>query len=66
MWELTEGSLASAYVRKMTLFALTGDVWVAHIPLHGRRRIFVPKGRAITEEIAAALTREHVSVADRP
>lgn len=66
MWELTEGSLVSAFVKRMTLRALENEIWVSHIPLHGRKRIFVPKSRMVTEEIAAALIRENITVADWP
>jgi hypothetical protein len=38
IWEVSEGSLASAHVKKTTLFGLENEIWVAHIPLHGHRR----------------------------
>lgn len=66
LWEVTEGSLASAHVKRMTLGALKGEVWVSHIPLSGRRSLFVPRGQTVTEEIAAALVRENITVADWP
>ena len=66
MWELSESSLASAYVKRMTIGALKGEVWVSHIPLHGRKKIFVPKSQIVTEEIASALMRENITVADWP
>ena len=66
IWELSEGSLASAYVKRMTLGALKSEVWVSHIPLHGRKKIFVPKSQTVTEEIASALVRENITVADWP
>lgn len=66
MWELTEGSLKSPFVKRMTILALGGEIWVSHIPLHGRKKLFVPKSRIVTEEIAAALAREHITVANWP
>ena len=67
IWELDEGSLANEYVKKMTLAVLGSGIWVSHIPLHGHiKRIFVPRSRRVSQEIAEALAQEEITVADWP
>jgi hypothetical protein len=66
LWELTEGSTGSTYAKRITLLGLTNKIWVSHIPLHGRMRIFVPKSQAVTEEIAAALESENITITPWP
>lgn len=66
MWEVSEDSLTSSYAKRMTLLVLQNGVWVSHIPLHGCRKIFVPKNQMITKEIASALARENIRITDWP
>ena len=66
IWELSEGSLTNEYVKKITLAGFESEIWVSHIPLHGPKRIFVPKSRHISQEIADALAREEIIAADWP
>ncbi|MCX6786785.1 MAG: hypothetical protein NTU85_03160 [Candidatus Kaiserbacteria bacterium] len=66
VWEVSEGSLGNAHVKKTTLFALENEIWVAHFPLRGSRSIFVPRSQIVTEEIALVFVENNIAVTDWP
>ncbi len=64
VWEVSEGSMASSFAKKTTLLALENGIWVAHLPLHGQRHMFVPRGQIVTTEITSELAKKDIAVTD--
>lgn len=62
IWEVSEGRLGSQYVRDVTNTSVLSGIWVSHIPLRGRKRMFVPPDQKVTPEIRAALLAENFDI----
>ncbi len=58
IWEVSEGALEKIFSQSVTENILYQGIWVSHIPLHGKKKLFQPPGRRITEDMAAALSAE--------
>jgi hypothetical protein len=58
VWEVSEGGIGNAFTQGMTLSALEQNIWVFHIPLRGRKKVFQPRGREMTEEMLLSLQDE--------
>jgi hypothetical protein len=64
IWEVGEGRLKSDYVTGTTRHILEKGVWVSHLPIHGRRKMFVPKGGVLDEDIITALKKGGFEIAE--
>lgn len=51
IWEVTEGALRRRSVNETTRFFLTKGIWVSHLYLAGRKRLFVPKNQAMPDNL---------------
>ncbi|GEM_PF-1935087 len=60
MWEVTEGTLTQAYAKEVSLETLGYGIWVSHFYLSGRKRLFTPPSRLLTEEIIEVATKEGI------
>jgi hypothetical protein len=64
IWEVSEGRLRSDYVLETTRNILKEGMWVSHLPIHGRKKMFVPKGGILDEDIVAALKKEDFEIVE--
>ncbi len=64
IWEVSEGALGNRSIKENTARVLGSGVWVAHIPLRGQRRLLVPKGKTVTEEILDSIREEGIKLAE--
>ncbi len=62
MWEVSEGALGRPFVKQLTRYTVKAGIWVSHIPLRGRKKMFVPRGRSPTEDESSSMEEEDFEV----
>lgn len=62
VWEVSEGTINRPFVKRITKNTLEAGIWVAHLPLRGQRKMFVPKGRLPTEDEASSMERDGLEI----
>jgi len=53
-----EGGLSRPQVYTLTIITLRAGIFVSHIYLSGRKKLFLPPENTITEELREAMDRE--------
>ncbi len=58
IWEAMEGGLLHPRVQGWTKCALVNGIWVSHLYLSGKKKLFVPGGEVLTAELKKDVRRE--------
>lgn len=62
MWEVTEGALGRPFITGLTKRTLLAGIWVSHLPIRGRKKMFVPKERFLDNDVYETMREEGFEV----